>query len=58
MMGEMDWGVKIVKMTMKTTVMKMGMTRVMTMRSWATRTIEIMMRMRSSSRDEKKLTDF
>ena len=40
MMGTMDLGVKIVTMTMKTTVIKMGMTRMMALK--AMRTIEIM----------------
>ena len=56
MTGTTDLGVKIVKMTMKTTVMKMEMTRMMSMRTWAMRTIEIMTGMKSSS-DEKKQTD-
>ena len=57
MTGTTDLGVNIAKMAMKTTVMNMKMTRMMTMRTWAMKTIEIMTGMRSSSSsssDERK----
>ena len=56
--GTMDLVVKIVKTTMKSTVMKVGMTKMMTMRTLAIRITEITTGMRSScSSDEKKQTD-